>query len=404
MKRIFQSILVAGATLAVLILVWELRSALILFVLSLAVASATRGPVDFWTKRRLPRSLAILLTYFLILSGLGLLLYLVSGRVLHDLQQATDLFDRTYRLVTLTWPSGTAFQQMVAAQLPAPQDLYNAIAGEQGAQLLQKTVGVASGFMGGLAKFAIVLVLSIYWSFDRLHFENLWLSLLPVDKRSRARDIWREMEDRVGGYIRSEVVQSVIAGLALGLGYSVMGLQFPALIALIGALLWLIPWMGAALALILPLVAGLYTAPALAVIAPLYTAVVLVVLELVVEPRLVDRRRYSSLLTVIILVAMTQAYGLMGMLFAPPLAAAIQTLYNSLVLSSAPVIEEDLANKLDSLRQRAASLAARLGIDASQPTPEAASLLGRITSLVEEADQYLEGDARRVPHKVPPGN
>lgn len=390
MKRFLQSIFVVIATLVILILAWQLRGALILFVLSLAVAAATRGPVNFWMKRGLSRGLGILLTYLLGLTFLGGLIYLISSPVLRDLQLVTDSFDRFYWRITTNWPAGTQFQQMIGNQLPPPQDLYNAITGEQGKQLVQNFLGVASGILGSVAKFAIVLVLSIYWSIDRLHFEHQWVSLLPVDKRSRAREIWRELEDSVGGYIRSELFQSVVAGLLLGTGYFVMGLDFPALIALTGALLWLIPWLGAGLALVLPLLTGLSAGPGLAIAAPVYTVVVLAFLEHFVEPRMFDRRRYSSLLIVIVLVAMGMAYGLIGLLLAPPLAAAIQTLYNSLARTPPLVVQEDLAIKVNTLRQRVASMEEQVTGMEGQPSPEVVNLLSRLSNVMEQADEFFK--------------
>jgi len=395
LRRHFLSITVVLATLVILVLVWQLRVALILFLLSLMVAASMRVPVLFWTNRGIPRGLAIILTHLLVLIILVGTLYLIFGPGLTELQLATDSFDQVYRQITANWPNGTPFQQMVGKQLPPSQDLYSAIAGEQGSQLLQSFLGVASNFMDTAAKFAIVFVLSIYWSFDRLNFEYQWISLLPSGKRPRAREIWHELENDVGGYVRSELFQSVIAGLLLGIGYYLMGLNFPVLIALIGALLWLIPWLGAGLAMILPLLAGLSEGTPLAIAAPLYTVGVLAFLELVVEPRLFNRRRYSSLLVVIVMVAMAQAYGLIGVLLAPPLAATLQTIFTSLTRSTAPVPHQDLAVQVDSLRQRLANMQEQIADNEGKAaSPEVINLLGRLNNMMEQAEQFFETDGK----------
>ncbi len=391
MRRFVPSAMVVLATLVILILVWELRVAVILFILSIMLAAAIRAPVVFWINRGLPRAVAFLLTYLLaliLLVGVG---YMVVGPGLTNLQQATDSFDQAYRQITANWPHGTPFQQMVGKQLPPPQDLYSAIAGEQGTQVMQSFLGVASNLMDFVTKFAIVLVLSIYWNVGRQNFEWQWISLLPVGKRPRAREIWHEMEESVGGYIRSETFQSVLAGLLLGVGYTLMGLKFPVLIALIGAMLWLIPWLGAGLAMVLPLLAGLSSGPALAIAAPIYTVGVLVFLEVVVEPRLFTRRYYSSLLVVILMVAMAQAYGLIGVLLAPPLAAAIQTIFSSIMRSTPPMTQQDLAIQVDSLRERLAGIQGQItDKEGESSSPEVVSLLGRLSSMMEQADQFFE--------------
>lgn len=398
MRRFVPSIFVVLATLMILILVWVLREALILFILSLVLAASTRAPVNFWTNRGLHHTLAVILTHLLVLILLAGLLFIVLGPGLNELQQATDSFDQSYRQITANWPRGTPFQQMIGKQLPPHQDLYDAIAGEQGTQLLQNFLGVASNLMDSITKLAIVIVLSIYWSFDRLNFEWQWIWLLPVDKRRKAREVWHQLEDSVGGYVRSELFQSVIAGLVLGAGYYLMGLKFPVLIALIGALLWLIPWLGAGLAMVLPLLAGLSSGTVLAIAAPLYTIVVLGFLELVVEPRLFTRRHYSSLLVVILMVAMAQAYGVLGLLLAPPLAAAIQTIFSTLTRSTPPISQQDLAIQLNSLRERLAGMQEQIDSkDGDSPSPEVVNLLGRLSNIMEQAGQLFETGEKPEP-------
>jgi hypothetical protein len=199
MKRFFQSIFVVVATLVILILAWQLRGALILFVLSLAVAAATRGPVNFWMKRGLSRGLGILLTYLLGLTFLGGLIYLVSSPVLRDLQLVTDLFDRStsdhHQL-----PGGSC-PQMIGNRTQPRRSItpYR----EQGTQLLQ-IFCVASHF-GNVAK------LLSYWCSASGASTGCILSasgLLPVDKRSGTGDPVR-VEDSAGGHIRSELFEVV---------------------------------------------------------------------------------------------------------------------------------------------------------------------------------------------------
>ena len=94
------------------------------------------------------------------------------------------------------------------------------------------------------------IILSIYWTIDRLHFERLRQSLLPVNSRVRWRRISREIEDDLGRYIRSEAVQALLAGITLYIGYSLLGMPLLTLLAVFGAISWLIPWLGAGIALI----------------------------------------------------------------------------------------------------------------------------------------------------------
>ena len=232
----------------------------------------------------------------------------------------------------------------------------------------------------------VVLFLSLYWSIDQIHFERLWLSLLPSELRKHARDIWRIIEPDLGAYIRSELVQSLLAALLLGLGYWLLGSPYPTLLALIGALAWLIPVVGAALAVILPLLMGLLTSVQLSLFTALYTLVVLVALQIWVEPRLFRRKWDNPILTLVILLAMADAFGLLGIIVAPPLSAVCQILWNLLV--SNRLIARDAAHVSD-LKERQARLRVAIEEMDELPPPLVMSSMERLTDLLERAEPIL---------------
>jgi putative permease len=220
-----------------------------------------------------------------------------------------------------------------------------------------------------------------------VYFERLWLTLLPAGERSRARGIWREIESGVGNYIRSEFVQVLLAGLLLGLLYSVIGLRYPTLLALAGALAWLIPWLGAVLALIPAFLVGMQGGLGMAVLAAAGTLAVLAAMEVIVEKRFFERGRYSSVLLVLVAVAMADVMGLLGVIISPPLAAALQILGHRLLLRPATVQATDPRVQLNALRRRLEDVKDQAA--QAQPAPP------HVTSIVERLEQVIQ-DAERA--------
>lgn len=392
MRQVVVATIVILATLGGLLLVWQLRLGVVLFFISLAFAAMLRPAIYFWMQRGLSRGLAIGLTYLLLLLGLSALVFLIGGRLILEIQQLTNALARQYEIITRTWPTGTGFQQAVAQQLPPPEDLYQAFAGDQGTELLQNFLGVAQNVFGVTSQAIIVLILSIYWSADRVRFEQLWLSLLPVGRRGPARDFWRTLESGVGAYLRSEFVQSVLAGLLLGLGYWLSGLPYPISLAMLSALLWLIPWVGAVLALIAPLLIGMGESLALGLGTAIFTSVVLLFLEFVVEPRFFNRQRYSSLLTVILMAALADSFGLLGLILAPPLAAAIQLAFSNLIRWTPGERQAASSTQITALQSRLAAVAERMEAEEEPPSPEITSLIDRLNELVEETGEIFQAE------------
>ena len=155
----------------------------------------------------------------------------------------------------------------------------------------------------------MILFLSIYWSINQIHFERLWLSLLPSGQRKQARGIWRTIEPELGSYTRGQVIQSLLAGLLLGLGYWVLGSPYPALLGLAGALACLIPVVGAVLVIIPVFLVGLLTSVQLSLFTTLYALVILIALGVWVKPRLFNRRWDNPILTVVLLIFLATAFG-----------------------------------------------------------------------------------------------
>ena len=388
MKRIAWFTFVILATLAGLFLLWQMRVAVILFLLALTVSAALRPLVDRLMNRHLSKGLALLVTYALLVGGLIGLLLLFGGPAIGDIQQFMTDATRRYQEIQTTWPTGTPFQQVIAQQLVPLADLSRAIAGQQGMAFLQTLLGFTLSSFDLLGQVIIVLVLSIYWSADQERFKRLWLSLFPAETRARMRESWQAIEDGVGAYVRSEFVQSWLALILLAVGYSLLGLKYSILLAIVGAIGWLIPWVGVLLAVIPALVVGLTMSPILALSATAYALAILSFLEIVVEPRFFNRRRFSSLLVVIVVLVLADEYGLLGVLLAPPLAAVLQITVNQIVRSNTPgVVAASPVNQLDVLLSRLDAFQAMLAQRGEAPSLEMASLADRLKRLIDRAHE-----------------
>lgn len=388
MKRFLAYVAVVLATLAGLFLLWQIRLVVGIFLLSLLVSAAVRPIIVRLTARGVPRTLAMLLTYLSGLSLLGLGGYLLSGPLVGELDLLADRFTVTYDILYPAWEQGNAFEQAVAGRLPPPQRLYDLLASEEGQLLAQAAFSFTRSVISLLSGSLLVLVLSVYWSADRAHFERLWLSLLSPGQRSRGRDIWRALETGIGSYIRNEGALSLIAFLLLWLVYAITGLNYPILLAILGALAWLIPIVGFIFTIIPAFLAGLAINLGIALGVTLYTILALLVLEFVIQPTLFHRRRvYSPILVILLIIPLAGVYGLVGLLVAPPLAVAIQILLASLfrrrrleveaVYPSAQIV--DLEQKLAELQETTTS-----------PPPELKSLMDRLESLLLKAEDKLD--------------
>ena len=373
--------------LLALVVLWQLRIVVVYVLISLTLAAALRPLVSRLVGRSFVVRAAWILLYLVALGCFGFLLFLASETAINEIQQLAQTVSVQDEWRLPIWLEGSAFQQALVARLPPPSKLFEAATGDQGQRVLPAILGFTQSIGGALSDVLIILFLSVYWSINQIHFERLWLSLLPSGQRKQARGIWQTIELDLGGYIRSEVVQSLLAALLLGFGYWLLGSPYPWLLALIGALAWLIPVVGAPLAMILPLLLGLLTSVQLGLTTALYTLVVLIALQVWVEPRLFRRKWNNPILTLVILLAMGDAFGLLGIILAPPLSAVSQILWGLLVSHR---LSSGAAAQVSDLIERQARVQAAIKAMEEPHLPLITSSMERLSHLMVKAEPILQ--------------
>jgi predicted PurR-regulated permease PerM len=315
----------------------------------------------------------------------GLLTFIILS-LLSELQQLANTFAVGYEHILLIWPEqGGPLQQAVAARLPTSDTFYEALSGGEEFSNLPTMLEIIYNITENVAYFIVVIILSMYWTVDQVRFERLWLSLLSIKYRAPARELWRKIEFTVGAYLRSELIQSLLAGLLLWFGYWLIGLNYPTVLALIGAIVWLIPVIGLFLALIPVIILGLTNGLLLGLIAGFYTLLIFWVLEWVIEPRFFDRRRFSGLLLVLVMIAFIDGIGLLGLIIAPPVAVSIQIFFRWFIHTRLPLTNEKTIPELVDLQERVATIEARLASEETEPSPQVVSMLERLKDLLAEA-------------------
>lgn len=373
-------------TLLALLVLWQFRIVIIYVLISLILAAALRPLANRLTGHRFIVRSAWILLYLAVLGSFGFLLYIISGIAVSEIQVLAQSVSSQDAWRLPGWLEGSVFQLTLIERMPPPSILFEAITGDEGQLVLPALLGFTQGVGSLVAGFVVILFLSIYWSLNQIHFERLWLSLLPADQRKEARGIWRVVEPDIGAYIRGQVFQSLIAGFVLGLGYWLIGSPYPALLGLAGALACLIPMVGVALVVIPVLLVGLLTSLQLGLFTALFALLFFIALGIWIKPRLFRRRWDNPILTLVLLIALASALGLLGIIIAPPLSAVCQILWSRLVshrrVTGAATQISDLKARQDHIWETIQAM--------DEPPPHlVTSSMERLSQLIEKAEPLL---------------
>jgi predicted PurR-regulated permease PerM len=108
------------------------------------------------------------------------------------------------------------------ASLPAPKaDNVQGLAGS----LLGNALRVTTGALGAVFELLAILVIAAYLVIDAREVGHTLLALLPAAHRPTARRLTPAVMDRIGGYVRGQLVSSFFVGVLIAIALSLIGVQ-----------------------------------------------------------------------------------------------------------------------------------------------------------------------------------
>lgn len=307
---------VAGVWLVVR--TWQLW---LLVFTALIVAAAVLPAARVGERYRIPRGATVLGVYLLAAALLALM-----GRLLWPAlsEQWGQFMDQLPRLVDNVRGWLGVFDVWIGqwgASLPVPKagDVQTLTT-----TLIANTLAVTAGAVGAVVGLLAVLVIAAYLVIDAEALGGGLLLLLPPRHRPTVAELAEPVLDRIGGYIRGQILSSLCVGAVLAIGLSLMGVRYSLLIGALAAVLNIVPFVGSLVAAVLGVVTALNESLGLAVLAAGLFAGTNLLEGKFLAPHFVGRATGLHPLPVLVaLLAGTHLAGLIGALVAVPLLAAI---------------------------------------------------------------------------------
>jgi predicted PurR-regulated permease PerM len=316
-----------GAAVALGLVLWALGDILLPFVLGAALAYFLDPVADRLERLGLRRGPAVAVIALIATAVLALAVMLIvpaliaQGRALIEAGPAVLLAAQAQvleRFPGLADEAGPAREALQAASAAAQARL-GALAGS--------ILTSAQTLLGLLLLVVVVPVVTIYMLLDWDHMIARIDALLPRQHAPRIRRIAADIDRAIAAFVRGMGTVCLIMATYYGLGLMLAGLQFGLVVGFIAGILTFIPYVGAAIGAVLVAGLGLYQFWGDWMSLGLVLGVFLLgqtVESNVMTPRMVGQS--IGLHPVWLLLAITvfaTLFGLIGMVVAVPLAAAI---------------------------------------------------------------------------------
>ena len=207
----------------------------------------------------------------------------------------------------------------------------------EGEEIIAVGVTVAGAVMSLLTLLTVVY----FWLTEHARLQRYTLAFLPAWRRARAREIWNQVESRLGRWVRAQLILMGALGVGTGITYTLLGVPAATLLALLAALAEAIPIVGPLLGAIPAVLVAATVSPELAVIvAGVYLVLQLIEGHILVPLVMRNTVGISPFLVILSVLAGAAAGGFVGALLAVPIAATAEILLEGLQAREVPVAQD----------------------------------------------------------------
>jgi len=325
---------------------WQVRSAILVFVLALFIAYMLHPSVHAVHRRmrgRLSWTGSVAIT-FTVLAGLSIVLMVWLGGQIYD--QAQSLVQQFPELVR---KGSNLDSQPVPPWLEPYRERIIAFLREQansGSEriipLLQHALGGVAGFVSGFVYLLILPILAFLFLKDGTEIRDYALGWLPDGNRGFASLLLEDVHKLLAQYIRALAWLSVASGVAYAIFLESIGMPYALLLAMAAAVLEFIPYAGPAMATAIIFVVALFSGFAHLWWIVIFYVVYRLVQDYLILPHLMSRGVELHPLAVLFGAFAGEALGgLWGVFLSVPVLAALRILAVHLVKSR--TVQDELA-------------------------------------------------------------
>jgi predicted PurR-regulated permease PerM len=306
-------------------LLWRVQEVLFLLFLAVLLATAIEPIVNQLRRGPFTRGSGTLVVYTLIILAIALPAYATLPNLAG---QAASFTETLPERITALRPYAANLQPrfLETIALTALDSVLQAVQ-QPPVTDQQQLVEAGATAIHTVFAFLSVFVLAYYWLVERASIKRALLRTVPTRLARDINTVWLEVEEKLGGWVRGQLMLMLSIGIMAGLGYWAIGLPNPFLLGVLAGLFEIVPMVGPFLAFAPAVLLALAIDPTRAVIVAIYALIIQQIESNILVPRVMGRTVGISPLTVLlgILVGATLA-GLPGAFVAVPTAGALQVI------------------------------------------------------------------------------
>lgn len=303
------------------------RDIIVPLIFALLLAILLNPLVNYLTNKGLNRIIAILLSVLLALAIIGGLVYFIAYEIGTFSESLPGLKGRVTVLISqlIRWLSTSfnvpEFKILQWLERAKAEVMSNSTA------FVGRTLGTISGALVLVFLIPVYIFLIIYYKKRLLEFITM------ASKRTRhalVTDVLSESQTLIQRHLTGILLEAIVVATLNATGLFIIGINYAILIALVGAILNMIPFIGGIVAISIPVFMALVTrSPAEAFWVLILYVVVLALDNYFLFPRIVSSRvKVNALISIISVLVGGSLWGVPGMFLALPIIAIMKVIFD----------------------------------------------------------------------------
>ncbi len=189
-------------------------------------------------------------------------------------------------------------------------------------------MNVVSSLASSIGKIALSLILGFYILFDFNKVSEGFINLFPKKSRKEVKYLMEQLDDSLFSFVSGTLWLSLLLFVTSLIGFSIIGLNAPVLVAIVCVITNLIPYIGPYMGAAVAGAIGFTQSPLIGILTLVFIAIVQTIDGNVLQPLVMSKKLNLSPITIILsLMIFEYMFGIFGMVIATPVVALLKIIY-----------------------------------------------------------------------------
>ena len=208
-------------------------------------------------------------------------------------------------------------------------------AGGFSTKILSETINFGKNIGSAFVYFLVSILIVYYFMVDKDKIKESCLKLFPVPMRKRTSEIYDTISQKIGGYVVAQIATMASIGVVVTIGLLILKVDYALLLGLLSALFDIVPVVGPTIAFFICLIAVYKFGPVTLILTALIFGAAQLIENNFVRPYVFSKKlKIHPLLVFLFIFLAAKFLGIIGVVFAPAIAALVVVLIEEIYMKS----------------------------------------------------------------------